>query len=159
MMTTTANAGPPGPKVIDIFFEVTHERDGKKYPNQVKEAYHLTSDGKLHYGAYFGGMPIDWNHNDSVEWPAGDAGKRVLAVVNELLADPKSGMRKISDDESAPPGSYSITVTFHDADSSRVVDDKKSRAWAIVSARFAELIAAFEKATGRPKKPEDLRQQ
>ncbi|HZS35249.1 MAG TPA: hypothetical protein VFF06_00405 [Polyangia bacterium] len=154
----SAHAEPSGPVAIDISFEVTHEPNGRKYPNQLKERYTLDSDGKLHYSAYFGGMPIDLNHNDDAEWAARDSGRRVLATVNRLLGDPASGLHEIPDSESPPDGAYVVTVREHDADSTRVVNDRRSRAWSLIDARFRAMVAAFEKATGRPKKPSQLPQ-
>jgi hypothetical protein len=157
-LVAATSAAHAAPTATVISWEITHEPDGKKYPNQVKESYSITRDGKLSYGAYFGGMPIDMNHNDRVEWRSGEAGQRLFAAVQSLLSDQTSGLHEIPDSESAPDGSYNVTVRNHDADSTRIVNNRKSRAWALIHARFDELIAAFEVATHRPKKPGELSQ-
>jgi hypothetical protein len=157
-LVSTADAAPLDPMATAISFEVTHEPDGKKYPNQIKEDYSLHSDGKLHYSAYFGGMPIESNHNDDVEWAAGESGRRLFALVNRLLRDTTSGLHEISDDEGVVSDVYVVTVRQNDADSTRVVSDRKSRAWSAIDARFKAMVAAFEKATGRPRKASQLPQ-
>jgi hypothetical protein len=158
LLAVAVSAAHAAPVATVISWEITHERDGKKYPNQVKESYSITRDGKLSYGAYFGGMPIDMNHNDDVEWRSGETGQRLFAAIQSLLSDQKSGLHEIPDSESPPEGSYNVTVRNHDADTTRIVSDRKSRAWALIHARFDELIAAFEAATHRPKKPHELSQ-
>ncbi len=144
------SAAAAAPLATQVMLEVTHEEDGKKYPNQLKETYTLASDGKLAYFGYFGGMPTEMNHTDGLSWQSGASGKAVFAALARMLAEHTPGLRAVSDSESAEPGCYAISVRVDDADSSRVVDDRKSPAWQILHAKFQALVSAFEKATGRP---------
>jgi len=147
---TTMTSAHAAPVATQVSFELTHEPDGKKYPNQVKESYTLTSDGNLAYFAYFGGMPTDMNHTDGLSWASGAAGQRVFAALQRMLAESQKGLRQLSDSESAPTGSYRITIRERNADSGRIVDDKTSPAWRTLDAAFGALVTAFEKTTGRP---------
>jgi len=146
-----------GYTVRSVSFEVQHEADGKKRPNQVKEHYRLDRDGTLRYTAYFGGVPIEMNHMDSIEWASGEHGKKVLAGVAALLGQ----FPVLEDDKPQPPvdanGVFLVGVTLKDADSTRFAT-KETKAWAAVQQLFGKLVAEFEKATGRPKTVGDLPQ-
>ena len=142
-MVETAKAD----KLRVIVLEVHHEADGKRYPTPVDERYELEGD-VLHYSAYFGNMPIDINHNDSIDWKTGEAGKKVHAafarVSNQL--------------DKLPADRKGIYVIGFERGDSRAIANRKGKAWAAVDPAFRAMIAAFEKATGRPLKAQDLPQ-
>jgi hypothetical protein len=155
-----ADKAPPPPpkkaKVIRGHFTVWRQPDGKKYPNQVKETYILERDGKLDSRAYFGGMPIDINHNDSIEWK----GAAVTAVL-DAMDGVKADMVLATDDKPLPDngeGLYIATVNDAKGDTTRYAKDKTTAAWKAVDASFQKLLVEFEKATGRPLKPGQLPQ-
>ena len=56
-------------RVVRLDFE--RQPDGVRYSSFGQEGYELEPDGVLRYSGYFGGMPIELNHMDGVEWPAG----------------------------------------------------------------------------------------
>src|SRR4051812_18668545 len=144
--------------VREILVRVWREPDGKKYPNQVKESYVLERDGRLRYTAYFGGMPTNMNHMDSVQWAAGADGKALLELAARLANE--GALKAVGDDESVPEGAgvYLVGVTRHHADSTQVAIDRKSAAWRELDAAFLALVKKFERETGRPRKPADLSQ-
>jgi hypothetical protein len=152
-----------GYTVRSVHFEVWREPDGKQRPNQMNEGYDLQADGTLSYSAYFGGMPTQMNHVDGIEWNSGGHGKKMLGVVRALLADPvrRGELKRLPDDSPSPPFTdkhYLVGLTKNGADSTWYVKDAKTRAFREIDQAFASLIAAFEKATGRPRKPTDLPQ-
>ena len=134
-------------KLRVIVLEVNHDADGKRYPTPVKERYELEGD-VLHYGAYFGNMPIEMNHNDSVDWKTGEAGKKVHAA----FATVSKQLDKI------PANRTGVYVIGFQRGDGRAIADKKGKAWAAVDPAFRAMIAAFEKATSRPLKAGDLPQ-
>jgi hypothetical protein len=143
--------------VREIAVTVWREPDGKKYPNQVKESYVVDKSGRLEYTAYFGGMPTDMNHMDSVEWTSAEG--RALVELAARLAN-EGAWKPVRDDESPPEGAgvYVVGVTRDHADSTQVASDEKSPAWRKLDAAFRALVAKFERETRRPKKPADLPQ-
>jgi hypothetical protein len=164
--TAAAKSGKPaagGYTVRGLHYEIEHEPDGKRYPNQVKESYALEADGTLRYSAYFGGMPIEMNHMDSLDWKSGAHGQKVLDVVSALLADPErqAELKILPDDAPSPPFAdkhYLVQLTKDKADSTRYAKDPKTRAFRELDQAFTALITAFEKATGRPRSPGSLPQ-
>jgi len=153
----------PAPYTVRVVsFEIEREPDGKRYPNQVRERFSLEKDGRLRYSAYFGGMPMEMNHNDSVDWPAAEAGRKVLETALRLANEGAPGLKDLPDDAPTPAvtasGLYTIGVTRAGGDSTKVIVDSKSKAWAELDAAFAAMVGRFEAATGRPKKPGDLPQ-
>jgi hypothetical protein len=157
-VVSSAWASPSETVVTNVSFSVKREADGKKYPLPVSEGYELDRDGKLRYSAYFFNMPINMNHNDGTEWNAGKAGRQLLTTLTQLLGRTGNGLRKLSDDEQSSENAYVLQVRDRDSDSTFVVDDPKSPAWAAINRKFNELVAAFEKATGRPLDPFKLPQ-
>jgi hypothetical protein len=152
-----------GYSIRDITIEVEHMPDGKKRPNYVKEYYCLTAEGLLQYSAYFGGMPIEMNHMDKIEWSSSDDGRKVLGLVQALLADPaRSKGLKVRPDNAAPLASnakvYLVHLTKDNVDLTIVSDNPKTPAFKEIDGAFTALIGAFEKATGRPLNPVDLPQ-
>lgn len=144
--------------VRGLYHEVAHQPDGKRYPNYVQESYDFAGDGTLTYTAYFGGMPTNMNHMDGVDWKSGADGKKVLDVVRALLADPdrRAELKVLPDEAPSPPFAdkhYLVKLSNADGDSTRYVKDPKTRAFREIDQAFAALIAAFEKATGRPLSP------
>lgn len=162
LSVAAANDRPARRQMVgSVSVEVEHRPDGKKRPNYVKESYSLSPDGKLDYSAYFGGIPMNMNHMDGTEWLSGAHGKRVFDAVRKLLADPAHGpgLVKESDDDSARGlrGVYRVRVTDESGDSTWYAKPG-TRAFARIDEAFGALIAAFENATGRPRKPGDLPQ-
>lgn len=152
-------AGPDF-KIRVIMHEVERQADGKKYPNSAKESYRLDSNGMLRYSAYFGGMPMSMNHNDSLDWHAGEAGKRLLETAARLVEGRVEGVTDMRDDESLPypkaPGYFMLGVTRAQADSSKLITKPDSPAWQELATAFSDLQRAFEQATGRPLTPGSL---
>src|SRR5437764_11437072 len=110
LMAMAGNADAKGEySVREILVRVWREPDGKKYPNQVKETYVVEKNGRLKYTAYFGGMPTDMNHMDSVEW-TGAEGKALLELAARLANE--GALKKVADGESLPEGAgvYIATV-------------------------------------------------
>ena len=67
----------------------------------------------------------------------------------------------LPDDAPTPPFGdkhYLLGLTKANADSTWYVKDPKTRAFRDIDAAFTALIDAFEKATGRPRRPGDLPQ-
>jgi hypothetical protein len=152
-----------GYTVRGLDYQVEHQPDGKRYPNYVKESYALEADGTLRYGAYFGGMPIEMNHMDGLDWKSGVHGQKVFDVVKALLADPqrRAELKMLPDDAPSPPFAdkhYLVQLTKDNADSTWYVKDPKTRGFRAIDQAFTALIAAFEKATGRPRRPGSLPQ-
>lgn len=159
VMSGDLGAKPSSPYSIrGVSWQVERQPDGQKYPSYVKESYELTSSGLLNYTAYFGGMPTEMNHMDSVQWKVGESGRKVFAAVAALLTDPASGLKELPGDRSAPFGAYLVQLTRDHADSTRYIDDPKSRAWTVVEKVLRVLRLDFEQTTGRPKKPGELPQ-
>src|SRR5580765_2707702 len=92
-LTTTAQAKGEY-SVREILVRVWREPDGKKYPNQVKETYVVDKSGRLSYTAYFGGMPTDMNHMDSVEW-SGPEGKALIELAAKLANE--GALKRVAD--------------------------------------------------------------
>ncbi|MBS2029394.1 MAG: hypothetical protein JST54_15945 [Deltaproteobacteria bacterium] len=160
LMAHAPSPDAKGLAIAQIVYEAERKPDGACYPLPVKETYVLTPAG-LQYGAYFGNMPTNMNHNDSVTWPAGEKGNAVLETARRLANDPALGMKALGEHESTPNMGldvYRVTVRLHSADSSRVVSDHSTQAWRELDAAFQALIADFERDTGRPMKPEQLSQ-
>jgi hypothetical protein len=162
-MAKSRETAAGGYTVRGIFFEAWREPDGKKRPNQVKESYALRADGAFNYSAYFGGMPIEMNHMDETDWSSGEHGKKMLDVIRALLADPvrRAELKLLPDGAPTPPFGdkhYLVGLTKDNADSTWYAKDPKTRAFREIDAAFTALIHAFEKATGRPRKPFDLPQ-
>ena len=127
------------------------------------ERWALGSDSFLDYSAYFHNMPINMNHNDDLRWNAGDRGQAVLDTVRSILADPArfAELTALPDDAPAPEcpqGCYRIGVERDHADSTFLLANRSTRAFALVDASFTALISAFEAGTGRPLRPGDLPQ-
>lgn len=144
-------------KATGVSFQVARARDGKKYPNPVRESYQLAADGTLRYTAYFHDMPIDLNHNDDATWNAGAAGKRVFDAIAKVAKD----LVELPDDQPPPAGGekvYLVGFTGPAGDTTRYAADPKGKAWRAIDPAFRALIESFEKATGRPRKPEQLPQ-
>ncbi len=142
--------------VRQIRFEIEREADGKKYPLPVKESYTLDEHGLLRYSAYFGNMPTNMNHNDSIEWKSESAGAHLVDTAIKLY-DQLSVLR---DDTKAPADLdiFFVDFTRSGKGSRRYVYDHKAAAWSELDGAFQAMVAAFEKATGRPKKPNELPQ-
>jgi hypothetical protein len=158
LMTMAGNVEAKGGYTVqEILVRVWREPDGKKYPNQVKETYAVEKSGRLKYTAYFGGMPTNMNHMDGVEWASAE-GKALVELAARLANE--GALRKVRDDEPVPEGAgvYIVGVRKNDADSTQVASDNKSAAWQELDAAFRALVAKFESATGRPKKPTELPQ-
>jgi hypothetical protein len=159
LMTIASDVQAKGDfSVREILLDVWREPDGKKYPNQVKESYAVEADGRLSYTAYFGGMPTNMNHMDSVEWAASAEGKALVKLATRLAN--AGALKKVADDEHAPEGAvvYFVGVTRNQADSTQVASDSKTAAWRELDAAFRALVKKFERETGRPKKPTELPQ-
>lgn len=146
MVSSAAAEDAAKPRVIVL--EIHRDADGKRYPTPVDEMYRLEADGVLHYSAYFGNMPIEMNHNDSIAWKSGEAGKKVFAA----FATVATRLDKVPDDRR---GVY--VIGYHRGES-RAIANKQGKAFKAVDPAFRALIAAFEKATGRPLKAGDLPQ-
>ena len=161
-----APAPPPPPAwtVRVIALEVEHDPDGARYTSWVQERYELEADGSFDYSAYFGGMPIEMNHNDGVQdWDAGEPGRAVLGAVRAILADPErlAELTPEPDDGPAPgcPGRcYHLGVEDERGDSTFLLGENGGRAHELLDGAFSALIAAFESATGRPLTPGQLPQ-
>src|SRR5438067_9092139 len=108
--------------------------------------FQLDRDGTLHYAAYYSNMPIDMNHNDSLDWKAGESGDKVIAAAASVAAD----LATLPVGEPGPPEAYLVGVTIDHADSTRVVADPKGKDWKVIDPAFQAMVAAFGKATGRP---------
>jgi hypothetical protein len=135
-----------------ISFLVEHQPDGKKYRSYVKEQYELTP-GHLRYSAYFGGMPMEMNHMDSVEWKTDGEDASVFLVALELSKDTSTGLVIRPDSAPSPTGGngiYLVHIETSKSSSTRSVEDQKSKAWLELNAAFQKLLARFEKSTGRP---------
>lgn len=144
----SVRADDPGDLRV-IVLEIHRAADGKRYPTPVDERYELAADGVLRYSAYFRNMPIDLNHNDSVEWKSGDLGAKVLAALAGVAP------RQLDKVPADPTGSY--VIGYQGADS-RAISNKRGKAWGRVDPAFRAMIAGFEKSTGRPLKAHDLPQ-
>lgn len=145
-----------------ISIEIQHQADKKKYPNYIKESYHLDEDGILKYGAYFGGVPTSMNHTDGITWNSGDQGRKVFSKVLSLLDKPSNttGLTMYSD-TSKP--SYNDRVYFFslkkdNSDIRYFVDNPKTLAFKEIDQVFSALIDVFERETGRPLKVSELPQ-
>jgi hypothetical protein len=148
---------------LEIAFEINRQPDGGRYPNYVQERFALGSDSFLDYSAYFGGMPIEMNHNDGVRWDAGEHGRAVFDAARSILADPAlfAELTALSDDVPDPwpePGFYKLQVERDRGEYSFLLQDRSTRAFGILDAAFAAMLSAFESATGRPLSPGDLPQ-
>ncbi len=143
--------------VREIVLTVQREGGSKKYPNPVTETYQLDRGGVLRYSAYFGNMPMEWNHNDSIEWRSGDAGKQVLQIAAQLVGDHDSGAKERRGSELPDSGVYFIRVAVADGDAERVLA-RHARGFPLLDGAFQSLIAAFERATHRPLTPDQLPQ-
>lgn len=160
----TSEQAPVSDYVIrGVGFEAEREPDGQRYGTQVKETYALDSRGRLSYSAYFGGVPIEMNHNDSAEWDAGEHRRRVFDAVHTILAN--SSLRSdtvLLSDESPEPaagaGAYRLALRRGQADQTRFLGDERSGAFRELHSAFQPLISAFESVTGRPLNLEDLSQ-
>ncbi|MBN1770883.1 MAG: hypothetical protein JXB32_06480 [Deltaproteobacteria bacterium] len=146
-----------------VAVELERQPDGERYPNWVRESYRLESDGVLDYSAYFGGMPIEMNHMDGIEWEAGATGQAVFDAVLAVLDDPArfAELTPVPDDGPEPTclrPCYRIGLSRADGDHTFVLGDRETPALAELETAFAALIAAFESATGRPLSPGDLPQ-
>jgi hypothetical protein len=157
VLTSSSVMAGPTPKVRRVNFIVEHQPDGGKRPNQVKESYSISDAGVLRYSAYFGGMPIDMNHMDSLEWKAGAAGRRVIETTQRLLRDKVPGLAEIFGDMAIPRNGVGLYVVVLDG-GEHYIQDRGSRAWAEMDAPFQAMVAAFEKETQRPRRPEQLPQ-
>lgn len=154
---TSTDAFADDKRPTQVHFVVQRKADGKKYPNDVQESYTLDAKGVLTYSAYFGSMPTTMNHNDGITWKAGDLGKQLF----EVIAKVRGELVLVPDDKPAPNGGmnvYLIRMTNKQGDSTYVASDPKGKAWAAIDPAHRAMIAAFEKATGRPKKPHELPQ-
>ncbi len=139
----------PATTVLSLGYEVEHPQDGKKYPNQLIESYALDGDGLLRYSGYFGGVPLEFNHNDAVTWPSGAAGRQLLALAQQLANRKGSGLQPLPDGASlhaSPEGVLRVSV----ARGALVLAPGPSPARTQLTAALAKFLAAFEKATGRP---------
>jgi len=156
-MTETSNYS-----INYISIEIEHQADKKKYPNYVKESYHLDEDRILKYGAYFGGVPTSMNHNDGINWNSGDQGRKVFSKVLILLNKPlnTTGLTIYSDTSkpSCNDRVYFLSVKKDDSDIRYFVDNPKTLAFKEIDRIFSDLIDVFEKETGRPFKVSDLPQ-
>ena len=150
----------PDFKIRTIIHEVERPADGKKYPTSTKEYYRLDSTGLLRYSAYFGGIPMAMNHNDSLDWQDGELGRLLLETAARLVNERVEGVVDMRDDESLPypkaPGYFMLGVTRSEADSSKLLTKSDSPAWQELATAFSALQLAFEKATGRPLTPGSL---
>jgi hypothetical protein len=156
------NAHPMPYAIRLIRIEVERQADGKKYPNYLKESYELTSDSVLKYFGYFGGMPLNMNHTDSIEWKAGHHGHRVLAAVTTVVSDPTlfADLEQVPDEGESPCAqtvSYSIGLTKDEADVTFCVR-KTKRVFSMLDRAFREMVAGFERDSGRPLTPAKLPQ-
>jgi hypothetical protein len=143
--------------VRQIRFEIERKADGKKYPLPVKEGYTLDEHGALRYSAYFGNMPTNMNHNDSIEWKSESTGAHLVDTAIKLYDQ----LTVLPDDKQAPNGElevYLVDFTKSGKGSRRYVLDHKATAWGELDGAFQAMVTAFEKATGRPKKPNELPQ-
>jgi len=161
-LLATAALGASPETVQQVTFEVQRRGGSAKYPNDVLERYTLTADGKLQYSAYFGGMPTNMNHNDGVTWEWKEEAAKVFEAVQRILADPAllAGLPE-SDraDASVSLASYRVTLERQRHHSyGRVARDPQAKGYVALDAEFKGLIAAFEKATGRPMTPNQLPQ-
>ena len=96
-------------------FVVDREPDGKDYQTPVNERWTLGVDLKLRFSAYYGGMPTDMNHMDSVTWNAGESGKAVLDAAQRVISEPQlaADAKEVPDGASGPsggPGSYWLHI-------------------------------------------------
>lgn len=162
-MSSATTVGPASHSVEAIVLEIDHQPDGARYPNHVRERYALGSDAFIDYAAYFGGMPIEMNHNDSVRWDAGEHGRRVLETMRSIVATPArfAELTLLADDAPEPVDprrTYRIRLERDRADSTVLLPDGGPRAFALLDAAFRAMVAAFERGTGRPLRPGDLPQ-
>jgi hypothetical protein len=155
-----SSAMPFSIRGVSIAFE--RSPDGKKYPNQVQEGYELGGDLQLDYSAYFGGMPIELNHNDDAKWGAGALGQKVLDAVANILKDPKLFAQLVLIPDEGPnpcsSGGYALGLSRDEADVDYCAQEGGGEAFLLLDAAFSNLIAAFEKSEGRPLRPTDLPQ-
>lgn len=138
-----------------VEFRVDRQRDGKAYETPVNERYSLGADGNLTYSAYYGEMPTNMNHMDSVSWNAGDLGKIVLDAARRVAADPglAADLSDVPDGVAEPmagSGLFRLTLRSLDVDATRIVSDPERKAYGVLDVAFQELIEAFRKETGRP---------
>ena len=147
-------------EIRTIIHEVERPPDGNKYPNRTREYYKLDSNGVIHYSAYFGGIPLNMNHNDSLDWNAGEPGRRLLETAARLVGGRVEGVVDMRDDDSPPYpselGYFMLGVTLSQADSSKLITKSDSPAWHELAAAFSAVRLEFEKATGRPLTPGSL---
>ncbi len=146
-----------------IAIDIEHQPDGARYPSYVKESYTLESDASLDYSAYFGGMPTSMNHMDGLAWDAGERGRAVLAAATEIVsdADRRARLSEVPDEAPAPPcpgRCYRIGVRTNDADSTLLLGQDGSADFGLVDGAFTALLRAFEHATGRPLRSDQLPQ-
>lgn len=156
-------AAPTGTSVEAIALEIERQPDGARYPNYVKESYELGGDGFLDYFAYFGGIPIHMNHTDRERWDAGEHGRRVLETMRSIVATPErlAEVTLLSDGTAEPAdlqGVYRVRLERDHSDSTVVLRDRGTRAFALLDAAFSAMLAAFEQSSGRPLRPGDLPQ-
>ncbi len=114
--------------------------------DKMRVRYELERSGMLHYSAYYNNMPTNMNHNDSVDWKSGAAGAKAIGAIGSVVDD----LTKLSDDQEPPPEAFVVTVSIDNADSTRVATDHAGKPWRVIDPPFRAMIAAFEKATGRP---------
>ena len=149
--------------VETVEFVVDREPDGKDYQTPVNERWTLGVDLKLRFSAYYGGMPTDMNHMDSVTWNAGESGKAVLDAAQRVISEPQlaADAKEVPDGASGPsggPGSYWLHIRSDEGDRTRMVGAHGSQAYGVLDSAFQVVVAEFRKSTGRPLAPNELPQ-
>lgn len=151
LLLAIARSAAADTAVLNVTFQVTHAADGKKYPTPVIETYEVHADGSVHYAAYFQNMPTNLNHQDSADWASSAPGRAVIAAARRsarTLHDPEHDKFPTA---TAKEGVYWATVTRGDHDVALfAAQNDTPAAFKAIRRPFRALIAAFEKATGRP---------
>ncbi len=148
LLLAIARSAAADTAVLNVTFQVTHAADGKKYPTPVIETYEVHADGSVHYAAYLQNMPTNLNHQDSADWASSAPGRAVIAA-----ARARRGRCRTEHDKfpTAKEGVYWATVTRGDHDVALfAAQNDTPAAFKAIRRPFRALIAAFEKATGRP---------
>jgi hypothetical protein len=146
-----------------VAIDIERQPDGERFVSFVQESYDLEPETSLRYSAYFGGMPIEMNHMDGMEWDAGEAGRAVFDAAAAILADPErlAELSPEPDDGPSPPcpgRCYHLGVEDDRGDSTFLLGENGGRAFEILDGAFTALITAFERDTGRPLTPAQLPQ-
>lgn len=134
-----------------VAFDVHHAPDGARYPNPIDEHYEISRDGTFYYEAHFARIPAGHNSNDVTSWKSTAGAAAVFEAVDKVAGDLV---------EAQPENSNEIyAVSFEGpkkAEIDRYAVDHAGKPYAAIDAPFQAAVRSFEKATGRPLKPDQL---